>query len=116
MYFTLASRTDWVSNLSEENRSITYPSASISFVPTSVLDFGNLPIDFLKVRASYGTSATYPGGYPIASTLSLNTKDFKVDGVEVITNTTGSQLGNTGLKPELLAELEFGLELSLIHI
>ena len=113
LYFTLASRTDWVSNLSEENRSITYPSASISFVPTSVLDFGNLPIDFLKVRASYGTSATYPGGYPIASTLSLNTKDFKVDGVEVITNTTGSQLGNTGLKPELLAELEFGLEANL---
>ena len=113
LYFTLASRTDWVSNLSEENRSITYPSASISFVPTSVLDFGNLPVDFLKVRASYGTSATYPGGYPIASTLSLNTKDFKVDGVEVITNTTGSQLGNTGLKPELLAELEFGLEANL---
>ena len=113
LYFTLASRTDWVSNLSEENRSITYPSASISFVPTSVLDFGNLPIDFLKVRASYGTSATYPGGYPIASTLSLNTKDFKVDGVEVITNTTGSQLGNTGLKPELLAEIEFGLEANL---
>ena len=113
LYFTLASRTDWVSNLSEENRSITYPSASISFVPTSVLDVGNLPIAFLKVRASYGTSATYPGGYPIASTLSLNTKDFKVDGVEVITNTTGSQLGNTGLKPELLAELEFGLEANL---
>jgi len=113
LYFTLASRTDWVSNLSEENRSITYPSASISFVPTSVLDFGNLPIDFLKVRASYGTSATYPGEYPIASTLSLDTKDFKVDGVEVITNTTGSQLGNTGLKPELLAELEFGLEANL---
>jgi TonB-linked SusC/RagA family outer membrane protein len=113
LYFTLASRTDWVSNLSEENRSITYPSASISFVPTSVLDFGNLPIDFLKVRASYGTSATYPGGYPIASTLNLDTKDFKVDGVEVITNTTGSQLGNTGLKPELLAELEFGLEANL---
>ena len=113
LYFTLASRTDWVSNLSEDNRSITYPSASISFVPTSILDFGNLPIDFLKVRASYGTSATYPGGYPIASTLSLNTKDFRIAGTEIITNTTGSQLGNTGLKPELLAEIEFGLEANL---
>ena len=113
MYITIASRTDWVSNLSEENRSITYPSASISIVPTSILDFGNLPVDFLKVRASYGTSATYPLGYPIASTLSLNTKDFRVGGTDVITNTTGSQLGNTGLKPELLAELEFGLEANL---
>ena len=114
LYITLASRTDWVSNLSEENRSITYPSASISFVPSSVLDFGNLPIDFLKVRASYGTSATYPSGYPIASTLSLNTKSFQVAGTDVISNTTGSQLGNTALKPELLAELEFGIEANIL--
>jgi TonB-linked SusC/RagA family outer membrane protein len=113
LYVTLASRTDWVSNLSEENRSITYPSASVSFVPTSVLDFGNLPVDFMKLRASYGTSATFPGGYPIASTLSLNTKDFKVAGNNVITNTSGSTLGNTGLKPELLTELEFGIEANL---
>jgi TonB-linked SusC/RagA family outer membrane protein len=115
LYITLASRTDWVSNLSEENRSITYPSASLSFVPTSVLDFGNLPIDFLKVRASYGTSATYPTGYPIASTLNLDTKSFQKDGVDIISNTTGSQLGNLGLKPELLAELEFGIEANLFE-
>ena len=113
LYLTLASRTDWVSNLSEENRSITYPSASISFVPTSIFDFGELPIDFLKVRASYGTSATFPGGYPIASVLNLDTKDFKVGGTNVITNSTGSQLGNQGLKPELLTEIEFGIEANL---
>ena len=113
LYITLATRTDWVSNLSEENRSITYPSASIAFVPSSILDFGNLPIDFLKVRASYGTSATFPGGYPIASTLNLDTKSFRIDGVDVTSNTTGSRLGNTALKPELLEELEFGIEANL---
>ena len=32
-FLTLASRTDWVSNLTQENRSITYPSASVSFSP-----------------------------------------------------------------------------------
>ena len=67
----------------------------------------------MKVRASYGTSATFTGGYPVASTLVLDTKGFKVDGVDVTANTTGSSLGNTGLKPELLAELEFGLEANL---
>ena len=113
LYITLATRTDWVSNLSEDNRSITYPSASISFLPSQVLDFGNLPIDFLKLRASYGTSATYPTGYPIASTLNLDTKSFQKDGVDIISNTTGSQLGNLGLKPELLAELEFGIEANM---
>jgi hypothetical protein len=82
-------------------------------VPTSVLDFGNLPIDFMKVRASYGTSATFPSGYPIASTLSLDVKDFQVAGTDIITNTSGQNLGNTGLKPELLEELEFGIEANL---
>ena len=113
LFITLATRTDWVSNLYEDFRSITYPSASIAIVPTSLFDFGELPIDFLKVRASYGTSATFPTGYPIASTLNLDVQDFRVGGTNVITNSSGSQLGNTGLKPELLAELEFGIEANL---
>jgi hypothetical protein len=113
LFITLATRTDWVSNLSEEFRSITYPSASIAIVPTELFDLGELPIDFLKLRASYGTSATFPTGYPIASTLSLNVQDFRIGGTNIITNSSGSQLGNTGLKPELLAELEFGIEANL---
>jgi hypothetical protein len=113
LFITLATRTDWVSNLSEEFRSITYPSASIAIVPTELFDLGELPIDFLKLRASYGTSATFPTGYPIASTLSLDVQDFRIGGTNVITNSSGSQLGNTGLKPELLAELEFGIEANL---
>ena len=35
VYLTLAGRKDWVSNLAPENRSIIYPSASASFIPTS---------------------------------------------------------------------------------
>ena len=78
-----------------------------------MFDFGELPIDFLKLRVAYGTSATFPFGYPIAATLALDTKDFRIGGTNVITNSSGSQLGNVGLKPELLAELEFGIEANL---
>jgi len=113
LYVTFSARQDWVSNLSEENRTIAYPSASIAIVPTSIFDFGELPIDFLKLRVAYGTSATFPFGYPIAATLALDTKDFKIGGTNIITNSSGSQLGNVGLKPELLAEVEFGLEANL---
>ena len=112
-YLTLAARKDWVSNLSEENRSIVYPSASISFLPTAYFpELQNEWINFIKVRAGYGTSANFPTGYPIAATLSLDTQDFidPVGGGTIITNTSGSQLGNPNLKPELLGELEFGLE------
>ncbi len=112
-YLTLAARKDWVSNLSEENRSIVYPSASVSFLPTSAFpEIKSDMVNLLKIRAGYGTSANFPTGYPIAATLNLDTQDF-IDprsGNMVITNTSGSVLGNPNLKPERIDEIEFGLE------
>ena len=112
-YLTLAARKDWVSNLSEENRSIVYPSASVSFLPTSAFpEIKSDMVNLLKIRAGYGTSANFPTGYPIAATLNLDTQDFidpRTSNV-VITNTSGSVLGNPDLKPERIDEIEFGLE------
>ena len=111
-YLTLAARKDWVSNLSTENNSITYPSVSVSFIPTTAFDgLKSDVVNYLKVRAGYGTSANFPQAYPIASVLSLNTQSFQDQSSGmVIANTSGSQLGNPNLKPELIGELEFGLE------
>ena len=111
-FLTVAARKDWVSNLSSENNSITYPSASISFLPTAAFDgLKSDMVNYLKLRAGYGTSANFPSGYPIASVLSLNTQSFQDQGGNmVISNTSGSQLGNPNLKPELIGELEFGVE------
>jgi len=111
IYLTLAARKDWVSNLSQENRSIIYPSASASFIPTQA--FPGIKSDFLsllKVRAGYGTSANFPFGYPIAATLNLDTQSFIKNGNYVISNTSGSVLGNPNLKPERIDEIEFGVE------
>ena len=108
---TLAARKDWVSNLSAENRSIIYPSASASFIPTSLFpEIKSDKISFLKVRAGYGTSANFPFGYPIAATLNLDTQSFIKNGGYVISNTSGSVLGNPNLKPERIDEIEFGVE------
>ncbi len=118
LYLTLAGRKDWVSNLTEENRSIVYPSASVSFIPSKALDFfrGSEVVNYLKLRAGYGTSANFPTGYPISSTLVLDTQNFQDgSGTDVVTNTTGAQLGNTALKPERIDELEFGVESRLFH-
>ncbi len=111
-YLTLAARKDWVSNLSTENNSITYPSVSVSFIPTTAFDgLQSDMVNYLKVRAGYGTSANFPQAYPIASVLSLNTQSFQDQSSGmVIANTSGAQLGNPNLKPELIGELEFGLE------
>src|SRR5690606_25928453 len=66
LFLTGSTRTDWVSNLITENNSRTYPSGSISFLPTAA--FPELQsqggLNFLKLRAGVGSSATFPTGYP----------------------------------------------------
>ena len=120
VYLTLAARQDWVSNLSTENNSIVYPSASVSFIPTKLWDGLQSPgLNYLKVRAGYGTSANFPGtqsidrfqSYPIASILSFDTQFFQnQSGNNVISNTSGTQLGNPNLRPERVDEIELGIE------
>jgi TonB-linked SusC/RagA family outer membrane protein len=113
LYVTLSGRNDWVSNLSQDNRSIFYPSASVSWVPSKALEGlkDSNAINFLKLRAGYGTSASFAGGYPIAATLSLATQYYQNgDGQDVVVNSTAATLGNPGLKPQTIAELEFGVE------
>lgn len=113
VYLTLAGRNDWVSNLSTDNRSIFYPSASISLLPTKIFQDmkSDNGINYMKIRAGYGTSANFPTGFPIANTLNIDTQYFISNGgTTVVTNSTASRLGNPDLKPERLNEIEFGLE------
>ncbi len=115
LFLTLAGRSDWVSNFESDNRSIFYPSASVSFLPTSAFSGAKSDIlNYLKIRAGYGTSANFGDpGYPVANTLLLDTQDFQIGGTNVVTNTTSNVLGNPDLKPELLTEYEVGLESKL---
>jgi len=116
IYLTLAGRNDWVSNLSRDNRSIFYPSASLSLIPTKLIPGlqSQGGVNYMKIRAGYGTSANFPTGYPVASTLNLNTQSFQDgSGNDVVGNTSANLLGNPNLKPELLSEIEVGLETRL---
>ena len=112
LYVTINGRNDWVSNLSEDNRSIFYPGVSASFLPTSAFsDLSGDALGFLKLRAGFGTSANFPSGYPIANRLSLNTQRWLDDsGNLIVSNTTNSVLGNPDLEPETMTEIEFGVE------
>ncbi|MGB5822036.1 MAG: SusC/RagA family TonB-linked outer membrane protein [Saonia sp.] len=116
-YLTLAGRNDWVSNLDIENRSVFYPSASISLIPTTFLEGlkSENGVNYLKVRAGYGTSANFPTGFPTVSVLNINTQFFEDAGNTVVTNSVGNRLGNPDLQPELLAEFEVGIESRLFN-
>ena len=113
LFVTLSGRNDWISNFDEENRSLFYPSASLSFVPTSMFDGlkGSDALSYLKLRAGYGQSAGFTPGYPVAQSLLLNVRDAQDEtGRNIVTNTTSNILGNPDLKPELVSELELGFE------
>ncbi|TXN34718.1 SusC/RagA family TonB-linked outer membrane protein [Flagellimonas hymeniacidonis] len=117
VYLTLAGRNDWVSNLSTANRSLFYPSASVSFVPTKAFDGlkSENVLNYLKIRAGYGTSAGFPDAnsdnFPVSNRLVLDTQDFQdATGTNVVTNTSPLTLGNPDLKPEQVSEIELGVE------
>lgn len=110
LYLTLAGRNDWVSNFN--NNSIFYPSTSVSFIPTKA--FNNLTtengLNYLKLRASYGTSAGFASGYPTSSILRLNSRTFLNGSDPVPGITSATELGNPDLKPERYDEIELGFE------
>ncbi|WP_190810276.1 SusC/RagA family TonB-linked outer membrane protein [Flagellimonas sp. S3867] len=117
IYLTLAGRNDWASNLARANRALFYPSASLSFVPTTAIDglkSENI-LNYLKIRAGYGTSAGFPDAnsdnFPVANRLILDAQDFQDNtGSNIVTNTSPLTLGNPDLKPERIDEIEVGIE------
>ena len=115
LYFNLSARKDWVSNFSSENNSITYPGVSLSFLPTSVIEGlkSENGLNFLKLRASFGSSANFDtqNFYPTVGVVEQNTNVFNdLGGNLVTTNQIDNFKANPDLKPELLQELEFGVE------
>ena len=111
LFVTLQARNDWVSNLPTENNSMLYPSASISFLPTSFDEnFKSENLSYLKVRASLGSSAGFPGGYPTVNTVGQSTNVNGGLNGGIITNSVSNFQANPNLKPELLSEVEFGLD------
>ena len=117
LYLNLAGRNDWYSSLEKNNRSIFYPSASLSFIPTSLFkNFGSDVLNFLKLRIGYGTSAKSPDPYTTRNSLSTNPRAF-IDngGVVYSTNALSNVLGNPNLKAELQSEYEFGMQAQLFR-
>ena len=113
VYLNLQARNDWTSTLEKANRSVLYPSASLSFLASDAIDaIGSSGlVDLLKLRVGYGTSAGYPDPYRTRNFLGSSTNDFvTTDGTILNTNTVSNLLGNRELKHELITELEFGME------
>lgn len=107
-------RNDWTSTLETANNRILYPSTSLSFVPTNAFEGlksdGN-GLNYLKIRAGYGSSAGFPDVYSTRNTLSLTGRAYvDLDGNVISSNSTEDYLGNPDLIPETVSEFELGID------
>lgn len=112
-YLTVGGRNSWSSNLEKDNRSLFYPNATISFLPTTAFKSleNNKMINFLKIRAGYSTSANFGSPYTTRPVLAIGPRVFEDRaGTSISVNTISNRLPNKDLRPELQTEFEVGLE------
>ena len=110
-FLEASARNDWTSTLEPENRSVLYPSTSVSILPLKALDVNNENLNFLKVRFGFGTSAGYPSPYSTRGSLSTSTNVFMTNsGTTLNSNAVSNFYANAGIKPEIHKELELGIE------
>lgn len=113
LYATVGGRNSWSSNLEQANRSLFYPSASVSFIPTSAIAAlkDSRVLNYVKLRAGYATSANFGFPYSTRNQLNISTNVFQDrSGTTINTNSIANRLANPDLRAELLSEVELGVE------
>jgi TonB-linked SusC/RagA family outer membrane protein len=112
LFFNVAARNDWYNTLEKINNNLFYPGGSIAFIPTAAFENlkGNV-LNYLKIRAGYGSSAGAPGPYNTRNSINLSARAYVANDSSIIpTNSVSNQLGNLNLKPERIGEFELGFD------
>ena len=117
LYLNVVGRNDWSSTLEQENNSLFYPGASLSFVPTSAFpEIQGNALNYLKLRLGYGSSAGFPTPFNTRDVLTLGSRTFVDNNGNVVSgNTVNNTLGNRSLQPERVEEFEIGLDSRLFN-
>jgi TonB-linked SusC/RagA family outer membrane protein len=118
LYLNATVRNDWFSTLSPENRSILYPSVSLSYVLSE--SFANLPswLRFAKVRAAYAEVGSDTDVSPYSNSLfygiNANLIANPAGALQPVGGSLGTTLPNPNLRPMRASEKEVGFELRLL--
>ncbi|CAG5003085.1 TonB-dependent receptor P3 [Dyadobacter sp. CECT 9275] len=114
IFLDVTARNDWSSALIEQNRSYFYPSYSLSYVVTDMLEkMGTRApswINYAKVRASYATVGNDLAPYQLYNGYNIS-KDPLSNTVAV----RQSLLKDANVKSELIKNLELGTELKFFN-
>lgn len=101
LYLDLTARNDWSSTLPTDANAYFYPSASLSFIASEVLNLGK-QVDYLKLRANYAMVGNDTDPFQLSKTYQFATLPNSV--------TNPSQLPNAALKPEISTSFETGVQ------
>ena len=116
LYLNVQARQDYTSVLEAENNSIFYPGGSVALIATDAFpSLQNEILNYAKVRVGFGQSAGFTSPYRTRSLLSLNSTAFDPGSGVIQLNTTANTLGNAALQPELISELEVGIDTRLFN-
>lgn len=108
LFITAAVRTDQNSAFGTEFQRVYYPKGSLSWIISDESFFPKLSwLSSLRLRSAYGASGVQPGPNDALRTFAVATTN--IAGSEVA-GLRSSLLGNSSLKPERTAELEFGTD------
>jgi TonB-linked SusC/RagA family outer membrane protein len=122
IYLEGTARNDWSSTLPVQNNSFFYPSVNGSFVFTELLkNTGfNRILNYGKLRAAWARVGNDANPYYLLTYYSkpsissgFGTITFPFNGVNGFT--TGGQIGNPDLKPEITTATEVGTELNFMN-
>ncbi len=114
LFLNVTARNDWFSTLSPENRSILYPSASLSWVFSQT--FENMPnwLTFGKIRGAYAEVGSDTDVAPYSNNLFYGINANLFAG-QPVGGSSGNTLPNPNLRPMRASEKEVGLELKLFQ-
>jgi TonB-linked SusC/RagA family outer membrane protein len=114
LYLDATFRNDWSSTLSKENRSFFYPSVSLSYVFTDMLNSMDVKMpnwfSFGKLRASYAQVGNDLSPYQLYNTFNI--------GKDPNGNTTAGRntvLLDANVRSELIKSLELGTEMRFLQ-
>ena len=107
LYLDVTARNDWSSTLPKDNRSYFYPSASLSFLVSELMDIPK--VDLLKLRGGWARVGNDTDPYQL---LAYYNNEGNWDNAVLY---SAGNLNTPALEPEEATSQEFGLDLTMFN-
>jgi TonB-linked SusC/RagA family outer membrane protein len=100
IFLNATARNDWSSTLPEANRSYFYPSVGLTAVVSDLVDMGNTPLSFLKLRANWAEVGNDTDAFSLSRRADIRFGSLDLNPIQP----------NPNLRPESTQSLELGFD------